>query len=241
MCLVQRQLAEAVLEDLGLVEDLDVMNKLVAVKDRDIVDAGCGAGALARAMAEAGARVVALEPDPTQADANRRELSTHGIAFHETGAQAMPCRDHSMDGVVFSNSLHHVSECLMDRALEEARRVLKPDGFLYVLEPEPFGTHTELMLPFHDETAARLAAKSALKKTEHWFENVRIVRFHNRRRYDDFKSFVDQVSGYGFNDYRREDVGTETVTALFAKGRHEDGFWFEQPMRVHLLERLVPN
>jgi len=222
------------MEDLGLVDDLAVMEMLVDVRDRDVVDAGCGNGTLARTMACKGARVVALEPDPAQAAVNRRELACEAIVFHETGAEAIPCADASMDGVVFSKSLHHVPVALMCDALEEAHRVTKPGGFLFVLEPEPYGSHTELMLPFHDENAARLAARDALAVAAARFENAREVHFHNRRRYADFAAFVTQVSGYGFNAYRREDVDTVVVEALFNGGRHDDGFWFDQPMRAHL-------
>ena len=40
-----------------------------------------------------------------------------------------------MDGVFFFRSLHHVPIDAMEAALAEAARVLKPDGFLCVMEP----------------------------------------------------------------------------------------------------------
>ena len=47
--------------------DIDVMDRLIDVAGKHIVDAGCGEGGLARALVERGAEVIALEPDPIQA------------------------------------------------------------------------------------------------------------------------------------------------------------------------------
>jgi len=120
-------------------------------------------------------------------------------------------------------------------------RVLKPGlGILYVLEPEVSGTHTNLMLPFHDESAAREAARAVLTKVaEPCFETAREIHFYNRRAFDDYESFVDQVSGYGFNAYTRSDVDTLAVKERFEAGRCDEGYRFEQPMRVNLYTRPV--
>lgn len=216
---------------------LETMDRLVALAGRRIVDAGCGNGDLARAMAARGASVIALEPEAEQARRNRRELAGDGIAFHRAGAEAMPCADASVDGVVFSKSLHHVPLASMEQALREAIRVLKPEaGFLYVLEPEVGGAHTELMRPFHDESRQREAARALLASfARPRFREARRAAFVARGRYRDFESFVEQVCGHGYNDYGRGDVDTPRVRALFEAGRDgEGGYGFEQPMRVDL-------
>jgi ubiquinone/menaquinone biosynthesis C-methylase UbiE len=159
-------MSDLAMSDLGIADDLDVFDTVVAVKGRTVVDAGCGAGAFSRQLLERGAQVIALEPDPAQAAQHVQDLARQpGLHFAETGAQAMPCRSGSVDGVVFSKSLHHVPEALMDEALSEALRVLKaPDGFIYVLEPEIEGAFSALMRPFHDETRVRCAARTALDR-----------------------------------------------------------------------------
>ncbi|MBT5435849.1 MAG: class I SAM-dependent methyltransferase [Rhodospirillaceae bacterium] len=227
-------------EDLGLAEDIEVMDRLVDVASKHAVDAGCGSGMLARALVKRGARVTAFEPEPGQAEINRQNLAGGAIEFHETGAEAMPCADASIDVVFFSKSLHHVPTDLMEKALQEAMRVLKSgSGMLYVLEPEVGGTHTELMLPFHNESAARAAARAILKKVaEPCFDAAREIHFHNRRSYENYETFVDQVGGYGFNAYDRSDVDTLVVKALFEAGRCDEGYRFEQPMRVNLFKGL---
>lgn len=225
------------IERIGLADDIDVMDSLVDVAGLRVVDAGCGAGALARLLVERGARVVAIEPEPGQAAVNRRELAGDAIEFHETGAEALPCADESVDGVFFSKSLHHVPESLMARALREAMRVLRPGrrGFLYVLEPEAGGAHTELMAPFHDESEEREAARRTVAEVAApAFDEAREIRFRNRRRYVDYAAFLDRVSGLDYNSFTREDVDVPIVRARFEAGETTDGYLFDQPMRVHL-------
>ncbi len=220
----------------GPERDIDVLDRLIKVAGRRIVDAGCGAGDLARALVERGAEVVALEPEPGQAAINRERLAGGAIAFHQAGAEAMPLDDSCADGVIFSKSLHHVPVELMARALGEALRVLRPGGFLLVIEPETRGSHSELMKPFHDETREREAAREALAEaTAEAFDRSEEVRYFNRRVYDSFPGFVDEVTGNGYNAIPRAAVDTPDVRARFEAGRRAGGYAFDQPMRVNLL------
>ena len=215
--------------------NIDVMDRLIDVADKRIVDAGCGEGGLARALVERGAEVIALEPDPVQAATNRDELAGGAISFFEAGAEAMPVDDDCVDGVIFSMSLHHVPVDLMDDAIGEAKRVLKPGGFLYVLEPEAGGSYTEMAKPFHDETAERRAAQGVLaQSTAGAFLSQQEVRFVARYTFADFETFVCGVTARSYNAIPREAVDTPAVRTAFEAARTATGYAFDQPMRVNL-------
>ena len=227
------------MNDLGITDDLAVFDREIDVAGRTVVDAGCGAGVLSRHMLARGARVVALEPDPEQAARNEAGLAREpGLRFVATGAEAMPCVDGSADGVVFSKSLHHAPAGLMARALDEARRVMKPDGaFLYVLEPAVEGAFSTLMRPFHDETAVRTAASAALDSfARDCGMERRTLRYRNRRCFADFEAFVSSVCGASYNAIARARVDRPEVRARFEDGRDAASgqYVFEQPMRVDL-------
>ena len=61
------------------------------------------------------------------------------------------------------NSLHHVPEGAMRTALREAKRVLKSDGTLIVLEPLASGNSSQALKLVEDETAVRQAAQEAME------------------------------------------------------------------------------
>ena len=51
---------------------------------------------------------------------------------------------------------------LYESVFQEVLRVLKPSGFLYVLEPVAAGDLNDIMRLFHDEAAVRSAAQAAI-------------------------------------------------------------------------------
>jgi ubiquinone/menaquinone biosynthesis C-methylase UbiE len=99
----------------------------------EVLDVGAGTGANLPHLRRA-SRVVATEPDP----AMRRRLVAHAagaavpVQIDEAPAEALPYPDASFDAVVFTLVLCSVAD--PDRAVAEARRVLRPGGRLIVLE-----------------------------------------------------------------------------------------------------------
>jgi SAM-dependent methyltransferase len=143
---------------------LDVLSELVELDGRDVVDVGCGDGALVRRLAGLGARVTGVEVDPdVVAAASVREPVAGERYVHGTG-QALGLPDASADVVVFTQSLHHVPPAAMDAALAEAARVVRPGGAVYVQEPLPEGAFFELVKLVDDETEVRALAQAALAR-----------------------------------------------------------------------------
>ena len=224
-----------IVEDWGRSTDLAVLDRLVQVRGLQVIDVGCGAGALARSLAERGAAVLGVEPDPVQAERNREAPETDGVRFAEGYAEALPVGEGAVDGVIFGRSLHHVPEAAMRPALAEARRALAAGGFLYVLEPVMEGAFSVVMKPFHDETEVRRQAREALVDSASLFARWREVHYEVERRFESHERFVDLFSGLTYNSYGADAVRSETVKRLFETGRTDAGdYAFAQPMRVDL-------
>ena len=206
--------AEAV--DLGETTSLDVLAARVPLAGRLVLDVGCGDMTVARQLVGAGARVLALDPDPAQAAANRAAEPLEGLEFREAGAETLPVAAGSADGVVFSFSLHHVPVELHARALAEARRVLRPDGFLCVIEPTG-GPLNEVMRHFHDEEIERAAARrSVIEHALPAFERAEVLAYHSPVVWPSFDDFADHALSRTFNDgYGEKDVRNDVVRRAF--------------------------
>ena len=99
-------------ENLGFQNNIDVLRQLVDLRDKTVVDVGCGAMDFSQVLVTLGARVIAIDPDPVQAEKNRQLGPLEMIEFHESGAESIPAANGSLDGVFFSYSLHHIPETL---------------------------------------------------------------------------------------------------------------------------------
>ena len=226
--------------DLGERSDVAALLALAPVAGLALVDVGCGAGKNAHDLAEAGATVLGIEPDPIQAEKNRAAAPPSGVTFIEARAERLPVEPGVMDGVVFFRSLHHVPVEAMAAALAEAARVLKPEtGFLCVIEPGMTGTYFPVMRPYNDETRAREAAQEALARSAAaLFGERRSFRYLQHVRYADFGALVARALGQTFNAIARERVESDEVRALFEAGRTERGeYVFEQPMLLDLFRK----
>jgi len=142
--------------------DLSMLERLVPPAGKDLVDIGCGGGALVRALAGRGARVVGVEISAAQLAPALASDGDSGAQYRIGSAQALPLTDASVDVAVFMRTLHHVPPAELTGALAEARRVLRPGGAVYVAEPLAEGDYFSLTSLVEDERAVRAAAQAAL-------------------------------------------------------------------------------
>lgn len=96
----------------------------------DGLDIGCGEGSNTRKLAEAGARMTAVDIAPTFIrHAQETEMQAPlGIAYREGDGTALPFADASFDFATAFMSMMDMPR--QDKALAEAARVLRPGGFL---------------------------------------------------------------------------------------------------------------
>jgi SAM-dependent methyltransferase len=90
-----------------------------------VLDLGAGTGKLTAQLADLGADVTAVEPDPAMFAELRRRLPR--IRALDGRAEAIPLPDGSVHAVLCGQAMHWFD---MDRALPEIARVLLPGGVL---------------------------------------------------------------------------------------------------------------
>jgi SAM-dependent methyltransferase len=146
--------------------DIAMLERLVAPAGKDVVDVGCGGGGLVRDLVAAGARPIGVEISEEQLATARARDNGSGARYLVGRAEALPLDDASVDVVVFMRSLHHVPPEHLRNGLREARRVLRPDGAVYVAEPLAEGDFFALTSLVEDELEVRRAAQAALADAE---------------------------------------------------------------------------
>ena len=220
---------------LGQTTHLDVISQCIALDAKHVVDVGCGDGSLCRQLAEFGARVTGVEPDPVQAQKNSTQPPANDIDLLEGRAENLPLTSKSADAIIFQYSFHHVPSELMKSAIDEAVRVLKPDGILYFAEPLAEGLHHETIRHFHDETYVRGLAEQAIRHyASPQFGNERVLYYNVERRFDDFNHFAEFYGNLSYNEgYSSADVYQEAVRSSFEMARFGNGYRFTTPVRVN--------
>jgi ubiquinone/menaquinone biosynthesis C-methylase UbiE len=223
--------------------ELDLLATLVPLEGsstRDIIELGCGAAQLARGLLlrYPHCRITGLEVDERQ-HAKNLVTPQERLSFVAGGSQAIPFDDASFDLALMLKSLHHVPMALLNQALGEAARVLRPHGLLYVSEPIYAGAFNDVVRVFNDEGVVRAAAQAALDaaiKAGAW-EQVAERRFEMPVRFKDFAEFEQRVMRPTFADHHLDDAKIAATRAVFEPYQRTDGAHFMRLMHVRLLRK----
>ena len=111
------------------VTPVDVLiTAVLSTRPREILEIGCGTGQFARSVLDAMPDCDYLATD--QSEAMVAATKRLGVAARQADATQLPFMAETFDGVVAAWVLYHVPD--LDRAVREARRVLRPGGQLAV-------------------------------------------------------------------------------------------------------------
>jgi len=222
-------------------EELELMAELLPLSGADVIELGCGAAFVTRALTErlGAARVTATEVDRIQHEKNLA-LDLPGVSFRYGGAEAIDAPDGSFDGALMLKSLHHVPAALMDQALGEVYRVLKPGGWLYCSEPVYWGPFNEVMRLIDDERVVREAAFAALTRAveQGRFALEAEVFFQSEGVYPDWDGFAARFIHVTHSPRDLSAGRIAEIRAAFEAHLQPGGARFLKPHRVDLMRKV---
>lgn len=98
----------------------------------DVLELGCGTAYFTRQLALTGAKITAIDISPELLEAAQQQCLASNVKFDIQNAYALTYPPASFDSIVGSSVLHHL---VIDQALSEIHRVLRPGGTIRFTEP----------------------------------------------------------------------------------------------------------
>jgi ubiquinone/menaquinone biosynthesis C-methylase UbiE len=220
-------------------DEKDIIDELLPLPGASVLELGCGKADKTRLVAQTAASVLALEVDTIQLAHNQASDAPGNVRFEFGGAEAIPAADGSFDVVMMFKSLHHVPTGLMDDALSEIRRVLKPGGLAYISEPVYAGNFNDILRLFHDEKAVRDAAFAAEANavSTQKLSLLKQTFFLQPMHFADFSQYEDRILKVTHTDHKLSPELIDTVRTKFNQHLSPDGATFHMPIRVDLFTK----
>ncbi len=221
--------------------EAEIIESVLPLNHKNILELGCGDASITRLIVSSGeGRIItATEVDQIQHQKNLQIEDLPNIEFKLAGSEKIPADDNTFDIVFMFKSLHHVPIDLMDKALQEVRRVLRADGLVYISEPVFDGDFNEILRLFHDEKLVRQSAFEAIKKSvdNKVFNLVDEIFFCSPITFNNFKEFEERIIGVTHTEhYLSNDLYTE-VKQKFENYYQKNSGNFLVPNRVHILTK----
>lgn len=166
------------------------------IREKDIIEIGCGKGRITRDLAKYAKRVVATDPDHVALKKAKLSLTATNVEFIQTPTGIPELPPESFDFAIYTLSLHHVPEKEILNSLRSAAMLLKKDGAIIVVEPGDEGSFTEAKERYGagsgDERPAREAAIQAMNSLDGW-EAGETINFRTLFQFDDEQDFLDSM------------------------------------------------
>jgi ArsR family transcriptional regulator len=138
-----------------------------------IADLGAGEGTLALMLARTAERVIAVDNSEKMVEYGAGVARTHGVKnleYRLGDLEDLPLRSGEVDLALFHQSLHHALH--PEKALAEARRVLRPGGRVVVLDLLKHGfeeareLYADVWLGFSQVELANLLRKAGFSRPD---------------------------------------------------------------------------
>lgn len=128
-----------------------VLGRYLDIRDKRLLDFGCGAGASSVAWSKLGAAVTGVEPDEYLAAAAQIRIQEDGVRgavqiLHLPDTSQLPFADGAFQVCICNAVLEHIAPKDRGIYVREIWRVLEPGGYLYITETPnrlcPYDGHT---------------------------------------------------------------------------------------------------
>lgn len=155
-----------------------IINALGNVNSLNILDIGGGTGTLASSIINLGGVVTIVDPEVKMTDVAK--LKNTSVNIVNSFADNIPLESSSIDLIVIRDAFHHIIE--KEKALNECKRLLKPNGRLLIYEFEKSHIITKLIFIFEKSCFEKVKMLSKIEMetlASPYFKKINIVKVSN--------------------------------------------------------------
>jgi SAM-dependent methyltransferase len=171
-------------------KEKQAITELLGSSAGDLLEIGCGDGRLTKEMTGICNTLTALDPELSSIMEACSAVSGKPRFLAGSGEE-LPFVDSCADTVFFSLSLHHQDPV---KALDEARRVLREDGRILVMEPVEHSLLSMLFAILHDESGEYERAEVAIACSG--LKEMQSGSIRTQWVFEDFTEMVDHLYSY---------------------------------------------
>jgi ubiquinone/menaquinone biosynthesis C-methylase UbiE len=164
------------------------------IAGRDVLEIGCGTGKNTEWLVQHAESVTALDLSPEMLARARARITSVNVKFAEHDIQrSWPFPDESFNAVIGNLVLEHVSNIRV--VFEEAQRVLRPNGTLFICELHPFRQRLGSQAQFTDSKSGERHRVEAYAHDVSEYVNTGIDGGLQLVRIDEWSDDLDRESG----------------------------------------------
>ena len=193
-----------------------------------MLEIGCGDGRLSSLLADKVKHLTAIDPDQAMINQACKEISA--VDFRVGYGEKLDFNDRSYDIVLFSYSLHH-QDCV--QALDEAKRVVRDNGRILIIEPSAEGEYTHLVSIFQEDEINRLSSTLSYIKSGNFDisrEEVYFVEYHFKDVHELYCHFMDSYMG------QNDAEAIEKMKAMLGSRKSSRSIVVKDKVNIILLE-----
>ena len=122
------------------------IRKVFNLKNKKILEVGCGTGRITKELSKYALGVVAIEPDLRSQRIAENEIKKDNVKFYNLTLMEFLKKheNESFDLILFGLSFHHLPPDSLSLTLEWCFRILNKKGYILIIEPDRTGTFINL-------------------------------------------------------------------------------------------------
>ena len=226
----------------GWKESKNILVNELNLKDKIVLDVGCGNGWFSYWASDNGSQVDAIDPSEGQISEAKKKNFNNKINFMKAGAENINGLTNVYDLIFFFNSLHHIPINLMEKSIEHCKNKISNSGSILIIEPIAEGNFHDFVKNIDDETKVRNEAYKAINNCNKY--NLKIVKeliysevkaFNNGDDCINFLSKVDANRITYIKNNKEFLLNEFNNLSYYSNNKYK----FIQPMRLNILTNKI--